>query len=74
VIFDQVPVMLFGHPDGLVPEQLRHIGQLHTPHRQMRPTLFRSVWNPHRLISARDLKLPKTMKELGGRQRRCCNR
>jgi len=37
VIFDQVPVMLFGHPDGLVPEQLRHIGQLHTPHHQMRP-------------------------------------
>ena len=63
MIFDQVPVMLFGRPDGLVPEQLRHIAQLHTPHHQMRPHCFRSVRNPHHLIPGRDLKLSKTMKE-----------
>jgi hypothetical protein len=43
--------MLFGHPDGLAPEQLRHIGQPHTPIRSVhgraqtqRPRIHFSGW------------------------------
>ena len=37
MIFDQVPIMPLGPPDGLVTQPLRHLGQLPAAHHPMRP-------------------------------------